>query len=209
MTLAEYTGGVTMTIGGTDVGWKRRIFFHFIREQTKAMSSADTVREQFSALQKQQKERLTQLQSKATKKKVSTADVRSWFVRCGDHHLHSFRRASQWIWKSMPARFHSKRWAITFHRRSKSSSSLCSIEPQCHRLDDRQPTRKSKWTDSSKTPSFSRVLKWRLTPKELRDENGRLRKLLGEKDYEIGYLRRIQEEERQAFIGTVSVTGFR
>lgn len=41
--------------------------------------------------------------------------------------------------------------------------------------------------------------------KELRDENGRLRKLLAEKDYEIGYLRRIQEEERQAFVGNVSV----
>ncbi len=41
--------------------------------------------------------------------------------------------------------------------------------------------------------------------KELRDENGRLRKLLAEKDYEIGYLRRIQEEERQAFTGKVSV----
>ena len=39
------------------------------------MSSADTVREQFSALQKQQKDRLNQLQSKATKKKVPTADV--------------------------------------------------------------------------------------------------------------------------------------
>lgn len=88
-------------------------------------------------------------------------------------------------------------------------NSLCSIEPQCHRLADRQSTRKSKWTDSSKTPSFSRVSKWRLNLKELRDENGRLRKLLGEKDYEIGYLRRIQEEERQAFIGTVSVTGLR
>jgi hypothetical protein len=41
--------------------------------------------------------------------------------------------------------------------------------------------------------------------KELKDENGRLRKLLAEKDYEIGYLRRIQEEERQAFTGNVSV----
>lgn len=37
--------------------------------------------------------------------------------------------------------------------------------------------------------------------RELKDENGRLRKLLAEKDYEIGYLRRIQEEERQAFAG--------
>jgi hypothetical protein len=45
--------------------------------------------------------------------------------------------------------------------------------------------------------------------KELRDENGRLRKLLAEKDYEIGYLRRIQEEERQAFTGNVSVNAFR
>lgn len=39
---------------------------------------------------------------------------------------------------------------------------------------------------------------------ELRDENGRLRKLLAEKDYEIDYLKRIQDEERQAFIGKVS-----
>ena len=39
--------------------------------------------------------------------------------------------------------------------------------------------------------------------RELKDENGRLRKLLAEKDYEIGYLRRIQEEERQAFVGNV------
>jgi hypothetical protein len=37
--------------------------------------------------------------------------------------------------------------------------------------------------------------------RELKDENGRLRKLLAEKDYEIGYLRRIQDEERQAFVG--------
>ena len=44
---------------------------------------------------------------------------------------------------------------------------------------------------------------------ELRDENGRLRKLVAEKDYEIGYLRRIQEEERQAFTGSVSVPGCR
>ncbi|CAF3774958.1 unnamed protein product, partial [Rotaria sp. Silwood1] len=43
--------------------------------------------------------------------------------------------------------------------------------------------------------------------RELRDENGRLRKLLAEKDYEIGYLRRIQEEERQAFIGSNTVGG--
>lgn len=43
---------------------------------------------------------------------------------------------------------------------------------------------------------------------ELRDENGRLRKLLAEKDYEIGYLRRVQEEERQAFIGKVSVNEY-
>lgn len=39
------------------------------------MSSGETVREQFSALQKQQKDRLQQLQEKSTKKKTSTADV--------------------------------------------------------------------------------------------------------------------------------------
>ena len=39
------------------------------------MSSGDTVRDQFSALQRQQKERLNQLQEKSTKKKVSTVDV--------------------------------------------------------------------------------------------------------------------------------------
>ena len=40
------------------------------------MSSGEAVREQFSALQKQQKERLSQLQGKSTKKKVPTMDVR-------------------------------------------------------------------------------------------------------------------------------------
>jgi hypothetical protein len=40
------------------------------------MSSGDTVRDQFSALQKQQKERINQLQEKSTKKKLSTIDVR-------------------------------------------------------------------------------------------------------------------------------------
>jgi hypothetical protein len=40
------------------------------------MSGGDAVREQFSALQKQQKERLNQLQEKSNKKKVSTVDVR-------------------------------------------------------------------------------------------------------------------------------------
>ena len=39
------------------------------------MSSGDIVRDQFSALQKQQKDRLQQLQEKSTKKKTSTADV--------------------------------------------------------------------------------------------------------------------------------------
>jgi hypothetical protein len=38
------------------------------------MSGGDAVREQFSALQKQQKERLNQLQEKSNKKKVSTTD---------------------------------------------------------------------------------------------------------------------------------------
>lgn len=40
------------------------------------MADGNNVREQFSALQKQQKERLSQLQEKTTKKKVPTADVR-------------------------------------------------------------------------------------------------------------------------------------
>jgi len=39
------------------------------------MSSGDTVREQFSALQKQQKDRLNQLQGKSNKKKVTIIDV--------------------------------------------------------------------------------------------------------------------------------------
>jgi hypothetical protein len=39
------------------------------------MSSGDTVREQFSALQKQQKDRLNQLQDKSNKKKVTILDV--------------------------------------------------------------------------------------------------------------------------------------
>jgi len=39
------------------------------------MSSGDTVREQFSALQKQQKDRLNQLQDKSNKKKVTISDV--------------------------------------------------------------------------------------------------------------------------------------
>ena len=46
------------------------------RQTVRRMSSGDTVREQFSALQKQQKERLGQLQEKSAKKKPSTADVR-------------------------------------------------------------------------------------------------------------------------------------
>lgn len=39
------------------------------------MSAEDTVREQFSALQRQQKERLNQLKEKSNKKKLSTVDV--------------------------------------------------------------------------------------------------------------------------------------
>ncbi len=39
------------------------------------MSNGDTVREQFSALQKQQKDRLNQLQDKSNKKKVTIVDV--------------------------------------------------------------------------------------------------------------------------------------
>jgi len=38
-------------------------------------SSSETVREQFSALQKQQKERLSQLQEKSAKKKTSIVDT--------------------------------------------------------------------------------------------------------------------------------------
>lgn len=45
------------------------------KTKTSMSSSGDTVRDQFSALQKQQKERLQQLQEKSTKKKVPTADV--------------------------------------------------------------------------------------------------------------------------------------
>lgn len=45
------------------------------KTKTSMASSGETVREQFSALQKQQKDRLQQLQEKSTKKKVPTADV--------------------------------------------------------------------------------------------------------------------------------------
>ena len=38
-------------------------------------ASGDGVREQFSALQRQQKERLNQLQERSNKKKSSTTDV--------------------------------------------------------------------------------------------------------------------------------------
>jgi hypothetical protein len=44
------------------------------------MSTGDAVREQFSALQKQQKERLNQLQEKSTKKKLPTVDVSLRFL---------------------------------------------------------------------------------------------------------------------------------
>ena len=40
------------------------------------MKKGDTIREQFSALQKQQKERLNQLQEKSNKNKISLIDVR-------------------------------------------------------------------------------------------------------------------------------------
>lgn len=39
------------------------------------MTDGNAVREQFSALQRQQKERINQLQEKSTKKKLSTVDV--------------------------------------------------------------------------------------------------------------------------------------
>lgn len=37
--------------------------------------------------------------------------------------------------------------------------------------------------------------------RELRDENGRLHKLLGEKDFEIKHLKKKREEERLALAG--------
>jgi hypothetical protein len=49
------------------------------------MSSGDAVREQFSALQRQQKERVNQLQEKTNKKKVSTIDVSFSFCHDSFH----------------------------------------------------------------------------------------------------------------------------
>nr|XP_054597265.1 coiled-coil domain-containing protein 13 isoform X1 [Nothobranchius furzeri] len=43
--------------------------------------------------------------------------------------------------------------------------------------------------------------------RELKDENGRLFKLLGEKDFEIKHLKKKREEERLAFSGTSGLTG--
>ncbi|TNN67550.1 Coiled-coil domain-containing protein 13 [Liparis tanakae] len=43
--------------------------------------------------------------------------------------------------------------------------------------------------------------------RELTDENGRLFKLLSEKDFEIKHLKKKREEERLAFAGTSGLTG--
>ncbi|XP_056599002.1 coiled-coil domain-containing protein 13 isoform X2 [Triplophysa dalaica] len=43
--------------------------------------------------------------------------------------------------------------------------------------------------------------------RELRDENGRLHKLLGEKDFEIKHLKKKREEERLALAGTAGLAG--
>ncbi|CAF1094655.1 unnamed protein product [Adineta ricciae] len=119
------------------------------------MSSGDTVREQFSALQRQQKERLHQLQEKSTKKKVSTVDTSD----------------------SINYEVDSGPFPIEESNNVIASIIAVQQENQSEQL------------------------------RELRDENGRLRKLLAEKDYEIDYLRRIQEEERQAFTGPNTVGG--
>ncbi|CAF4498137.1 unnamed protein product, partial [Rotaria sp. Silwood2] len=119
------------------------------------MSGGDPVREQFSALQKQQKERLTQLKEKSNKKKVSTVDASV----------------------SMNLEVDSGPFPI-----QESNNIIASIiAGQQENLNEQI--------------------------RELRDENGRLRKLLAEKDYEVGYLRRIQEEERQAFTGANTIGG--
>ncbi|MCJ8731121.1 hypothetical protein PDJAM_G00195780 [Pangasius djambal] len=43
--------------------------------------------------------------------------------------------------------------------------------------------------------------------RELRDENGRLHKLLSEKEFEIKYLKKKREEDRLALVGTVGLAG--
>ncbi|XP_053537175.1 coiled-coil domain-containing protein 13 isoform X2 [Ictalurus punctatus] len=43
--------------------------------------------------------------------------------------------------------------------------------------------------------------------RELRDENGRLHKLLSEKEFEIKYLKKKREEDRMALVGTVGLAG--
>ncbi|UJR09353.1 hypothetical protein I4U23_013597 [Adineta vaga] len=119
------------------------------------MSNGDTVREQFSALQRQQRERMNQLQEKSAKKKVSIANTTD----------------------SINSEVDSGPFPI-----EESNNVIASIIAVQHENQSEQL-------------------------RELRDENGRLRKLLAEKDYEIDYLRRIQEEERQAFTGPNTVGG--
>ncbi|CAF3953734.1 unnamed protein product, partial [Rotaria sordida] len=116
------------------------------------MSSGEPVREQFSALQKQQKERLNQLKEKSNKKKVDASVSMNLEVDSGPFPIEENNNVIASI-----------------------------IANQQENLNEQI--------------------------RELRDENGRLRKLLAEKDYEVGYLRRIQEEERQAFIGGNTVGG--
>ncbi|CAF4137731.1 unnamed protein product [Adineta steineri] len=119
------------------------------------MSSGDTVRDQFSALQRQQKERLNQLQEKSTKKKVPTIDA------------------------SNSMNFEVDSGPFPHEENNNVIASIIAVQQE----------------------NQSEQLR------ELRDENGRLRKLLAEKDYEIDYLRRIQEEERQAFTGPNAIGG--
>ncbi|CAF0758447.1 unnamed protein product [Didymodactylos carnosus] len=102
--------------------------------------SAEIVREQFSALQKQQERRLNLLNEKKTKKKTADASV-------------------------------------SMNLENNIISSIIKQQNVAQENGNQEQIR------------------------ELRDENGRLRKLLAEKDYEVNYLRRISEEERAAFTG--------
>ena len=93
-----------------------------------------------------------------------------------------------------------------------SSSSNETVRDQFSALQKQQKDRLSKISTKKKEMSFEvdagpfpiDDVEPTVQLRELKDENGRLRKLLAEKDYEIGYLRRMQEEERQAFVGKVS-----
>lgn len=69
---------------GTDEGCCKEIF---TRCAYTTMSDGDTIREQFSALQRQQKDRLNQLQEKSAKKKTSYTDV-----SCTDELIVDFLR---------------------------------------------------------------------------------------------------------------------